>query len=174
MLIKAKVDELWHAAILDTQFYAGLQDALGLVLHHRPSGAREQEAEQREQRLAAMKALYHAFFSIKPLESAPRVVAQPGHPREGRPGPSQPASNLQNKIEVCIWGPEPHHSTTFKVPMSIRLFKLVAVIAKRENLDVKKLRTINGSQRMEEYRTLEENGIEHGDDLELHVEQVGC
>ena len=69
------VDELWHAAILDTKFYADLQSAMGVVLHHRPSGAPEQESEPREKRLKKMSAMYTAFFSTNPLG----VSAQP-HP----------------------------------------------------------------------------------------------
>ena len=41
------MDEIWHAAILDTQFYASLQEALGVVIHHRPEGASDKEAAQR-------------------------------------------------------------------------------------------------------------------------------
>lgn len=69
------VDELWHAAILDTKLYADLQSAMGVVLHHRPSGAPEQESEPREKRLKKMSAMYTAFFSTNPLG----VSAQP-HP----------------------------------------------------------------------------------------------
>jgi hypothetical protein len=61
------VDKLWHAAILDTRLYAYLQDPLGLVLHHRPSGASEQESKQREKRLTFMKTIYHMYFSTEPL-----------------------------------------------------------------------------------------------------------
>lgn len=72
------MDELWHAAILDTKLYSELQGALGAVLHHRPSGASQQESKQREQLLTAMKALYTALFSADPLESA---SPQPSHPQ---------------------------------------------------------------------------------------------
>lgn len=65
------MDELWHAAILDTKLYAELQEALGLVLHHRPSGASDQESEHRERRLAVMKAIYRANFSTDPLGRPP-------------------------------------------------------------------------------------------------------
>jgi|TARA_R110002060_G_scaffold27509_8_gene37363 hypothetical protein len=49
------MDEIWHAAILDTQFYASLQEALGVVIHHRPEGASDKEAAQRTKRLSVME-----------------------------------------------------------------------------------------------------------------------
>lgn len=64
------MDELWHTAILDTQFYANLQLALGLTLHHRPAGALAHESEQREGRLCAMETLYRMFFHSDPLQGA--------------------------------------------------------------------------------------------------------
>jgi len=67
------VDDLWHAAILDTKFYTDLQNSL-LVLHHRPAGASAQESEQREKRLATMKALYKVFFSADPIGLIPQIV----------------------------------------------------------------------------------------------------
>ena len=62
------MDDLWHAAILDTQFYAELQAALGVTLHHRPFGAHSAEAyEQREARFTTMEVLYRTFFSTDPV-----------------------------------------------------------------------------------------------------------
>lgn len=58
---------MWHAAILDTRFYASLQSALGVMLHHNPAGADEEQTQQREKRLMTMKALYKSFFNDEPL-----------------------------------------------------------------------------------------------------------
>ena len=66
--------------MLNTRFYAELQNALGVTLHHRPWGASEQEAEPRKKRLAAMKSMYKAMFSGEPLEyveHGPRQVNRP-------------------------------------------------------------------------------------------------
>jgi hypothetical protein len=62
------MDTLRHAAILDTYFYAELQDALGCLLHHRPFKISKKEIEARATRLRAMKSLYKAFFLEDPLE----------------------------------------------------------------------------------------------------------
>ncbi|TVY56172.1 hypothetical protein LSUE1_G009540 [Lachnellula suecica] len=62
------MDDLWHAAVLDTLFYADLQAAPGLTIHHRPSGASEGESELRQVRLDTVKSLYKGYFSTDPTE----------------------------------------------------------------------------------------------------------
>ncbi|KAF9741386.1 hypothetical protein PMIN01_00925 [Paraphaeosphaeria minitans] len=61
------MDSLWHTAILDTKFYASLQSALGLTIHHDPSGLGGSQAEQRENGLTTMTAIYKSFFGTEPL-----------------------------------------------------------------------------------------------------------
>lgn len=61
------MDSLWHAAILDTKFYANLQAALGLTLHHNPFGADESQGAQRKERLRTMNVLYKTLFGASPL-----------------------------------------------------------------------------------------------------------
>lgn len=74
------MDYLWHAAVLDTEFYAELQSALGVKLRHNPKGASDEDTENRHRRLKHMKALYGSFFGDKePLVSKPSYVA-PTHP----------------------------------------------------------------------------------------------
>lgn len=86
------MDRLWHAAILDTQFYVDLQAALGLILHHRPVGAHDEEIEQRKKRLSAMKALYYQFFSIKL------------HDSELKPLPPRSVTNSEVRLVCKIRG----------------------------------------------------------------------
>lgn len=80
---REKVDELWHAAILDTEFYAELQSALKQVLHHRPAGISE---IAKPIRLEAMKNLYTTLFLSDPLgyasyrESLPPLDEPIGQP----------------------------------------------------------------------------------------------
>ncbi|PVH87533.1 hypothetical protein DL98DRAFT_581543 [Cadophora sp. DSE1049] len=62
------MDELWVAAIVDTQVYADLQNALGIKLYRR-YGVSEPAADQvaRALRQATMKCLYKNFFGSEPL-----------------------------------------------------------------------------------------------------------
>jgi hypothetical protein len=61
------MEHMWHAAILDTQFYSSLQWQLGMELHHRPQGALEAEEEQMEWRCRDMVTLYKLRYGSEPL-----------------------------------------------------------------------------------------------------------
>ncbi|KAL5385215.1 hypothetical protein PMIN02_008943 [Paraphaeosphaeria minitans] len=69
------MDHLWHAAVLDTEFYAQLQSALGVKLRHNPKGASDRDSNNRQKRLTRMTALYKSFFAKEPLVSNPLYVA---------------------------------------------------------------------------------------------------
>ena len=56
------MDDVWHAAILDTSFYASLQTKLGLTIHHRPSGAMEADAGARAERLVNLTNVYRMRY----------------------------------------------------------------------------------------------------------------
>lgn len=84
------MDKIWHAAILDTAFYHELQDALGVRIGHRPSGASDKETESREARLIAMRGLYTSFFLANPREADSRT--------EGRP----PLGSIGDSIELQL------------------------------------------------------------------------
>ncbi|RYE18732.1 MAG: hypothetical protein EOP45_13690 [Sphingobacteriaceae bacterium] len=53
-------------------FYAELQKALKCVIHHRPSGADDEETEKRVLRLDKTQRLYNKFFGNQPIGA--RVV----------------------------------------------------------------------------------------------------
>jgi len=75
------MDQLWHAAILDTRFYRRLQTAIGMQLDHSPSGASSDpvESRRREVRRKLMAANYQLLFGGEPLaESEPGLPAAPG------------------------------------------------------------------------------------------------
>lgn len=58
------VEQLWQAAVLDTRYYADLQAALGLTLHHPGAPATAEELSNRE---AHMLARYYQFFCSYPI-----------------------------------------------------------------------------------------------------------
>ncbi|MAD84988.1 MAG: hypothetical protein CL912_18675 [Deltaproteobacteria bacterium] len=92
-LTRRVVDELWHAAILDTRFYADLQAVLKVTLHHRPSGGSLafEEASARQKRLKTMKAIYKAHFSTDPIELTLDQVS------------SRLAAQIANRPEITIF-----------------------------------------------------------------------
>jgi len=158
------VDELWHAAILDTQMYADLQSALGLTLHHRPSGASQQESELREKRLTAMKAMYSAFFSTEPLGSTP-------------PQPSRLQLAVhRDAIQIFI------HTYTGKtvevnVDRQATFGDVMRAFEKHEGISMKEHRLMYNNTLVcsdETDMTVEGYGVENGDTLELYQKQTGC
>jgi hypothetical protein len=64
------MDAVWHAAILDTELYAKIQQQLGMMLHHSPGGAASDPASSaaRERRLTTMRQQYAALYSAQPVE----------------------------------------------------------------------------------------------------------
>lgn len=70
------MDELWHAAILNTAFYRDLQVALGITIDHNPDGATDGNVEGRRD---WMRTIYRGFFKVDPLDKSEAddvVVAQ--------------------------------------------------------------------------------------------------
>jgi len=65
------IDYMWHAAILDTQFYTKLQSQIGMLLHHRPASTTPTPAElaASEQRRQTLRQAYYARFGSLPLDS---------------------------------------------------------------------------------------------------------
>jgi len=71
------MDEMWHSAILDTVFYAALQSKLGQLVHHRPAGAMEAEADLRARRLVNLANVYRMRYDSQPIgmENPPAAAA---------------------------------------------------------------------------------------------------
>jgi hypothetical protein len=159
------VDELWHAAILDTQFYASLQDALGVILHHRPSGYSEPEA--REKRLAVMKSIYSSFFGELP----PELIHAQAHGIQ-RP---QRARGLQIPIGISIFVQTPNRKTIQIAASSEEyIYDLKTLLEPIEGIPARQQRLLFDGYRLEDGNTLADYAIGADSTLYLFPELIGC
>ena len=185
------MDELWHAIILDTQLYIEVQDALGYTLHHRPSGASEEESELREKRLTVMKSIYRTYFLTDPLESAPPrrprrlqhlmksiyracfLTDHLGSARPTQPGRLQLFSNLRNPIAISVkttTGME----TTMTVGKRTTIDGVKSAIQDSMGIPPDQQRLIYAGKLLENGRTLEHYGIDNDAVLYLLLTLRGC
>lgn len=161
------MDELWHAAILDTQFYANLQEALGVVLHHRPAGASDQESEAREKRLTVMKSIYKAFFLTDPrnfVHLPPYGIQQPQRTR-----------GVQIPVGISIFV-KTLTGKTIQVAASSDevIIDLKETIQGVEGIPVDQQRLIFSGRQLDDKLTLADYGIDSGATLHLVLRQSGC
>ena len=161
------VDELWHATILDTRLYAKLKDALGVVLHHRPSGASDEESELREKRLNAMKGIYTAFFSTDPLGTSlpqPRVALPPKA--------AEATVILAGHISISVRTND--RDIFFKAKSQTPVSTLMKGIEHVTGIPANSGRLYFEGNRIDDRMSLEFHGVEDGDMLEFHLAQDGC
>ncbi|KUJ11530.1 ubiquitin-domain-containing protein [Mollisia scopiformis] len=163
MLTCETVDEVWHAAILDTKFYAELQSALGVVLHHRPSGASNEESVSRQQRLTAMRALYRAFFSADPIASPPLQLNLP-----------QPDMRLQDPIPLVIRDLLDGDTYGIMVERNATIDNVKSVLQDLTGMPSDQQRLIFAGRQLEDGRMLLNYGINHGATLHLVKRLRGC
>lgn len=182
-LVLRIVDQLWHAIILDTQVYSDLQDALGLTLHHRPSGAKRNDPAQQDQRLAAMEAIYVAFFSDKPLQLKPLLVSKPIKLPVFSKTPLQLTSSIASSpmlypvssktqtsveyIRIRITTNATGRAYFVRAKSSTKIFQLLQGTCSVNNLSMAGSKLSFNGENLRQDRTVGDYGIVDGDNLNL-------
>ena len=158
------MDIIWHAAILDTKFYADLQQSMGCILHHRPSGASEQEAQQRELRLSTMQDMYRAFFEKDPIALMRR-----------RPRPSpEPASPLRGQAMQVFVKTLTGRVITVSIRPEETINELKWHIQNIEGIPAEEQRLVFAGCKLGSDKTLHEVGIEKESTIHCTLPLRGC
>lgn len=160
------MDELWHATILDTCLYADLQGSLNVTLHHRPSGASEQETVQRETRLALMKLLYRRFFEDDPLERSTRL--------DSRPHVHHPALIRRDTMQLFIRGLNSEITRLRDIQSSYTIYQIKTMLQDRGEIPIDERRLIYAGKQLEDGLTLAEYNIQDGALIDLVLRLLGC
>lgn len=155
------MDQIWHAAILDTQFYADLQAALGKLLHHRPSGASEHKDKQ--MRLDTMTALYAGFFSAEPL----------GYSSSSRQRLLPRDEPIQDPIYIFV-RTQTGKTITVKTSGRETVGGLKERIYGLDGTPCDQQRMIFGGTQLEDFKTLEEYSILHDSTVHVVGRLKGC
>ncbi len=171
------MDAMWHAAILDTVFYAGLQVKLGMMIHHRPSGAHPEEAEARRKRLTNLGNVYHVRYDSEPFglaKEVPAPVAAPAAPAApsapARPLTAAPAVPLINIAVLMLTGQILH----LRVYSTLRIESLKTIIADLVGVPADQQRLIFAGQQLEDDRRLVGYNIGEGSKLHMILRLSGC
>ncbi|KAF4609616.1 hypothetical protein G7Y89_g15840 [Cudoniella acicularis] len=177
------MDTLWHEAILDTCFYTELQKELGCILHRRPEGASDGEAEARKLRLASMEALYAVYFNSRPHETLANIsstggTVYPSLPRalgsgnRATPNDGSRADSAERKHVIV----ETHRGDRFVIPVTLDMTvdQVKGFIQEIEGVPVDARRLIFGGGELGDGLTLSSCGVQFESTLILVLRLRGC
>ena len=161
------MDDMWHAAILDTSFYASLQTKLGLTIHHRPSGAMEADAGARAERLVNLTNVYRLRYDEVPIG----LNVEPSKEAATIEMGSVPVNDDPISIVASYHGRE----TRFIVRPRTTVEELVELINNAEGISPRRMRlSFNGTQMESAYDPLWSYGIVCDSVVDIVERLTGC
>ena len=166
------MDELWHAAILNTKLYIALQSALGIFLQYRPSGASSQENEIREKRVQMMSAIYRTAFWNNPVRLSDHQPGFDPSQQFSRSALFQFSRRSGNPITIEIATLQPK-TFSLNVDSFDTICCIKSKISEREGLPHGQQRLLWSGREVGNGMTLRECGIKTGSKLHV-VLRHGC
>ncbi len=167
------MDAMWHAAVLDTVFYAGLQKELKMTIHHRPSGAGPAEAEARRKRLTNLGNVYRLRYDSEPFGLAKEILATAAAPAV----PALPVTVPVTKPTFINVTAKTLFGLTIpflRVEKGATVLKLKTAITEKEGVPEGEQRIIFGGRQLVDTSLLSECGIGEGAIVDLVVRLRGC
>jgi ubiquitin-large subunit ribosomal protein L40e len=161
------IDAFWHAAILNTRFYANLMVVLGVdMIHHNPKGASEEETVARAQRKSLYFALYKELFGSRDDEEDDEEVKEITKKNKKRKTstkkkkkeesvPSPPGGGGREEMKLFVKGIDGKTITIIACP-SDTVLQLKEKVESAAGHPVDQQRLIHAGIQLEDEKTLSE------------------
>ncbi len=154
------IDEVWHAAILDTRFYETICNALGHALHHRPEGEHETDKKQRED---LMNMVFKFMFATEADADVVEVVRVP-------PAYSAPVSSAYVTLTVKA----NQKSLLFSVSLDSTVLDLKTRCSVVNAIPVDMQRLVFEGKQLYDAATMRELGVVEGSEIHSILMLRGC